>query len=313
MGVINRALFKRVLKENLTLKYLVIYLIIVSLPSLFFISLSEEIRMLAGAGLELKSEYMSGMFLIFSFFWICGVAISVLSAAICSSVVAEESSSRTLLLLVSKPVKRTSIIISKFLAFTVVITVFSLSSLLLSVHLWISLLNLDLLSLIKFLGFLPLLMIYSLLVALIFGSIATAFSVLFSSKLKTVLVTTAIIMLTFFAFLPVRETLISANVYSNHVISVFDLGYDFGNIYVTLLEKGNVKLIPPLQTAIGAVTGIYRIPPEGMKIDYDQEFILPSLEKTHYRAFSHSVAKLVLLASALLILSLLIFERKDVH
>jgi len=312
MGIINYTIFKKVLKDYLNLKNLLIYLAIVSIPSLFFASLSEEARFFSNLSLELKTEYMGGFFLMFSFFWICGISVVIFSSIVCSTFVAEEASNRTLLLLVAKPVKRTTLIISKFLAFIIIALVFSSISILFSIYLWASLLNLDFYSLSRFITFVPMLIIYSFLVSLIFGSLSTSFSVISSSKLKVILPVVAILMLTFFALMPIRGALIKANVYETHLISWVDLGYDLGNIYISLLETSNIKLIPPLQTAIGTITGVYDIPPEGIKIDYDQGFVLPELDRLRYRSFEHSLLKWTLIPLLLFIISLIIFERRDI-
>lgn len=67
------------------------------------------------------------------------------------------------------------------------------------------------------------------------------------------------------------------------------------------------------QTAIGSFTGVYEIPPEGVKIDYDHGFILPNLDKTGFRSFKDSLLKWTLIPFLLLIVSLIVFERRDVH
>ena len=312
MRIINYAVFRKVLNDYLNVKNLLIYLVIVSIPSLFFTSLSEEAKLFSNLSLELKTEYMSGFFLLFSFFWICGISIVVLSSVVCSSFVAEEIANRTLLLLVAKPVNRTGLIISKFFAFMIIALVFSSVSIFFSIYLWTSLLNLDFYSLSRFASFVPLLIGYSFLVSLIFGSLATALSVVSSNKLRVILPVIAVLMLTFFALIPIRGALIQANVYESHAISLVDLGYDLGNVYISLLEASDVKLIPPLQTAVGTVTGVYEIPREGVKIDYDHGFVLPSLDRLEYRSFRHSLLKWTVIPLIFFAASLVVFERRDI-
>jgi len=313
MRIINKAIFVKVFKDNLSFRNILIYLLIVSVPSLFFASLSQEAKMFSDLSLELKTEYLSGMFLIFSFFWLCGIALIMLSSFICSGFVAEEVSEGTMPALIAKPVSRMSILISKFTAFAAAISIFSFISLIFSAYLWISLFDLGIYSIGRFVSFIPMLFGYSVFISLLFGSIATAFSVISSSRMKALLPVIGILMLTFFALLPVRTALINMKVYQNHAVSLIDLGYDLGNLYIGLLEGLGVRLIPPVQNAVGGFTGVYKIPPDGVRIDYDHGFILPNLEKTAFRSPAESLSKWIFISLAVLCFSFLIFQRRDIN
>ena len=255
-----KVVFKKVLRDNLRVEFLLMYLGIVLAPLLMFSLLSEEAKVFANLSLELKLEYLTGFFLLFSFVWICGIGLIMLSVAICSGFVAEEIENRTLLMIVSKPIKRSQFIISKFLAFVVVAVVFVVASLFASIYLWASMFNLDVFSLIRFFYLLLPLSMYSIFIILMFGSMSAAVSVIFSSRIKSIVMMVTLILLTFFVYAQIRGVARSLGVYEKYYLDFLDLGYDLGNVYITLLSKTRVKLVPPVQSIIGMFTGTYEIP-----------------------------------------------------
>ncbi|HDJ96813.1 MAG TPA: ABC transporter permease [Candidatus Aenigmarchaeota archaeon] len=306
-------IFKKTLKDYLNVKYLLVYIAITMLPPLIFSMSAEEAKLFKNLSLELRVEYLLGFFLLFAFTWVCGIAITMFSVFICSGFVADEVSNRTLIMVVAKPIRRTTLIISKFLAFVIIALCFEIVSILSTIYILASFFDLDVSSLFRFIELLPMLMIYSILVILTYGSLSTAFSTMFSSKMKALIPTITLIILSFFAFVPLRSVARTTGIYEKYYLDVLDVGYDLGNIYTGLLKKFNIKLIPPMQAIIGSFTGTYKIPRDGVKVDYDHGFILPELDEVKYHSFKHSFLKFMGLPLLFLAIGLLIFNRRDVH
>jgi len=309
--MINRAIFERTVSDFTKLRTVLIYLVALSVPLLIFANFASEAPFFSVTSLDLRAEYIFGFFSVLSYIWVAGVAIALLSAVFCSSLIAGEVADRTILLLVTKPVRRVEIFLSKFLAFIVAIVIYSAISLLVAIYIWASFFELDVTSLSLFLSKAPLFFLYSLFVALFFGSLSAAISTISSSRLKAILPSILLIILAFFVFIQVRGAARSLGSYRG-LLSFLDVGYDFGNIYVTTLERGGVKFIPFMQTVIGTFTGVYDVPREGIKIDYDHGLILPSLDRLYYRSPTESFLKLTVLPIVLTALGLLIFSRRDV-
>jgi len=305
--------FEKALKDNLKIKYLAIYIAIALLPFLMFANLSEEAKLFSTLNVELRAEYIAGFYTIFSFFWLAGIALAVLAVFICSGFVADELANRTLLLMSSKPIKRTHFILAKFAAFFITALLFAFLSFFFSIYLWASLFNLDIFSFSKFLPFILPLLFYSVFVILVFGSLATALSTIFSTRMKALLPLIAMIMLAFFAFIPIRSAAQSLGVYNKYYLDMLDLGYDLGNIYINMLDSYGIKLIPPMQSVMGTFTGVYKIPRHGLRIDYDHGIILRELEKTRYHSLKHSMVKWLIAPAILLLIGIFLFNRKDVH
>lgn len=309
--MINKAIFEKTLSDFTKVRTIVLYLVFLSLPLFIFAGIASEAPFFSVTSLDLKVEYIFGFFSVLSYVWVAGLALAVLAAVFCSSLIAGEVSDRTILLLVTKPVRRLEIFLSKFLAFIVAITIYSAISLLTSIYIWASFFELDVTSLSVFLTKAPLFFLYSLFVALFFGSLSAAISALSSTKIKAMLPVVLLIILSFFVFIQVRGVARSMGSYEG-VLSFLDVGYDFGNIYITTLEKGGVKFIPFMQMIIGTFTGVYEIPQDGVKIDYDHALILRSLDRLYYRSPTASVIKLIILPIALTVLGLFFFSRKDI-
>ena len=309
--MINRAIFEKTLSDFTKVRTVLIYLVFLAVPMLVFAGLASEAPFFSVTSLDLKVEYIFGFFSVLSFVWVAGLALAILAAVFCSSLIAGEVSDRTILLLVTKPVRRIEIFMSKFLAFLVAILIYSAISLLASIYIWASVFELDIASLSIFLAKAPFFFVYSIFVALFFGSLSAAISSVSSSKLKAILPAIFLLLLVFFVFIQVRGVTRSMGSYDG-VLSFLDVGYDLGNVYITTLEAGGVEFIPYMQMIIGTFTGVYDIPQDGVKIDYDHDLILRSLDRLDYRSPASSFIKLIALPIALTALGLFLFSRKDI-
>jgi len=120
-----------------------------------------------------------------------------------------------------------------------------------------------------------------------------------------------IVFLSFYVFGNVRHHARLTGVYTEYKLDLIDFGYDMGNVFLNLLEKFKVKLIPPIQSIFGMFAGTYKVPEGGVKIDYDHRIILESLDKVEYHTLSHSILKLSILPCLLLLLGIVLFNRRD--
>ncbi|MBR9680217.1 MAG: ABC transporter permease [Candidatus Altiarchaeota archaeon] len=309
--MINKAIFEKTFKDFFRLKTILVYSVFLAVPLVIFSQIALEANFFNVTSLDLMVEYLFGFFSVLSYVWVSGVAISLLSAYFCSSMIAEEVSDRTILLLVTKPVSRASIFMSKFLAFLVSILIYSALSLFLSVYIWASVFELDLASLMVFVSKIPYFFIYSVFVALFFGSISAAISALSSSKLKSIIPSVLLVIVAFFVFIQIRDVSRDMGAYEG-VLSFTDVGYDFGNLYISILEAGGVRFIPLMQGVLGTFTGVYDVPDEFVDVDYDHGIIKPSLERLKYRSPVVSLIKLIVLPGILTLLGLLVFVKRDI-
>ena len=111
---------------------------------------------------------------------------------------------------------------------------------------------------------------------LVFGAVASAFSVMSKNPIKSITVLVLLTIFIFFGFSTIRSYTVSSGVYEKYFIYMFDVNYHLGNTYDYFVTK-SVKMVPFLQYPLGGFSGIYDINRE--IIDFDQGIMLPSLHK----------------------------------
>ncbi len=260
--------------------------------------------------LALQNQMVLGMFIILSFMWIVGIPLVLLASVTCGDFISKEDSDGTLLLLVSKPVARSEIIIGKFLAFMVSAALLELVVLLLSSLLMASTMQLDVYVFNNILSLIPALFMYSIFVSFIFGTIATAFSSIFKSRMKTIMTLVGITILIFFGFMIIRGWLGAA--YESYYLSYMDVNYHLGNSFLFFVDASGVKLVPTYQGVMGQFTGTYDAADINKLFDRDIGAMPPTLEPKDYNTPAASLAIWTFLALALLGLGIFKFQRKEI-
>lgn len=282
-------------------------LIMVLIPFLFIIFPISGVDF--GAVSVSHAATAIGITLIFwVFFWTLGIAFTSVVGTSGSSLIAEEVSSGTLLILVSKPVSRIKIFLGKYIALYLYgILVSFLSIFILG---WTSVLaqsgNMD--HFIGLLPFLSALFIYSLFILFLFTSITMAFSSLFKKSRTTSMVVIIIVMMSYLAFFLIRS--LTGTFYGAFQLYHFDLGYHLGNVFIFFIETLNA--IPPSinwQMNFGLMTGVYDLTPN---LDPDQYINLGGLEKTNYYLPIFSLLLWVLIAVLLLIFGILSLRKREI-
>jgi ABC-type transport system involved in multi-copper enzyme maturation permease subunit len=263
--------------------------------------------------LSMQTQTVAGLFIVLSFIWLAGVPIALLAAFTCANFISKEEADGTLLLLVSKPVRRYEIILGKFLAFLVNMALLELTILLFVSLLLFNLMGIDPFVLDYLLGIVPFIFLYSMFIAFIFGAISTTLSVLSRSSVKIVIALVALVMLIYFGFpFLIRVPAVSSGIYDKYMLYYFDVNYHLGNSYILFLS--NYKISPDFQAAIGQFAGVYETGGPG-RIYYDPDLAAmpPSLElKTYSHPFLSMVVWLVL-SILIFIGGLFRFERKEIY
>jgi ABC-type transport system involved in multi-copper enzyme maturation permease subunit len=270
----------------------------------------EEGSGIADMTIAMQNQMVLGMFIILSFMWIVGIPLVLLASVTCGDFVSKEDSDGTLLLLVSKPVARSEIIIGKFLAFMVSAALLELIVLLLSILVMSSTMQLDIYIFNNMLSLIPALFMYSIFVSFIFGTIATAFSSIFKSRMKTIMTLVGITILIFFGFMIIRGWLGTA--YESYYLNYMDVNYHLGNSFLFFVEASGVKLVPTYQGVMGQFTGTYDAADINKIFDRDIGAMPPTLEPKAYNTPAASLAIWTFLALALLGLGIFKFQRKEI-
>lgn len=265
--------------------------------------------------LAMQTQMFAGIFTIFSFILLAGIPLVFFCFLTCADFICGEKESGTLLLLVSKPIRRYEIVIGKFLAFFLNAVLLE-SILLLASPLMISYeFSTDPLILDFLAGLIPQVLLYSIFVILIFGSISTALSALFDNKIKVIVGLVALVLFIYFGFTIIRGYAIPYGIYEKYKLYAFDVNYHLGNVYFLFLEQAkDYRLAPEFQAALGQFTGTYETT-TGMANLFDRDLMaLPPTLKL--KGYVNPVVSMLLwlFASAILFsIGLLKFERKEIH
>ena len=153
-------------------------------------------------------------------------------------------------------------------------------------------------------------LLYSLLVTLIFSSIATALSSLWKSRIRITLVLMVIIMLVFFVGMVPRTMFVSA--YESYYLYLFDLGYHLGNSFTMIMGYGATgQMMPQNQFFMSMFAGTYK----NLMESYDPDIgaMPPSLELSNYVSPALSTvfwAGIIVIALAVAMWAV---QRKEVH
>ncbi|MFX1279106.1 MAG: ABC transporter permease [Promethearchaeota archaeon] len=142
--------------------------------------------------------------------------------------ISEELRSGTMLFLVSKPIDRIKIVLSKFIALYIFGLVISI----------LSLLIISLIALIKYTfadigGYIAIFFLYSLIINLFFGGITIGFSSVFRRPRNVLLLPLTLVIFSFLVLMMFKPLLfIGENWYEKYALYNFDLGYHFANIFI---------------------------------------------------------------------------------
>jgi len=299
----------KTLEDFFSLKTTVFYLIaMLIVPVLFSLILRSQNAMnFSNMTLEMQAIILTNLFLVFSFLWISGLPLVLFSIIKCSGFISGEDNKGTLLILVSKPVKRSEIILGKFLAFLLYIAIMQAAILLVVPYIWTLINGLDLYVFGKLLGAVIPVYLYSLFVAIIFGSIATALSSISRNTVRTVIVLVFVTILIFFGCALIRNNI--GQVYGNYGLYNFDINYHLGNAFNYF--TGDLKMAPTMQVVLGTFSGTYRL--SGSLVDPDQAIMPPSLPEYNYFSSTYSIVLWLAIAIGLMLFGIAFFEKRPIY
>ena len=261
-------------------------------PSWFFpLVIWQRLFESGSMSLDMQTSFISGYFELMSFLWIAGFFLAYLLVGSTGlGMISSEQDRGTLLLMVSKPISRTQLLLGKFAGLISAALIYEFSMLLMSVALLTLLLDLDPQTVSALVGI--------SLWTFLFGILLTALFAAVSMLLSTVVNGGAVrgaafagILLFVFAFGPIMRLGFSDE-YSNFRLYYIDGGHNLGNAYVMLLDDGRSDpLTPQGQAWIGIATGAYTGGPGLLlssflggpsNFDRDIEGMPVSLDRTTY-------------------------------
>jgi len=213
--------------------------------------------------------------------------------------ISEELRSGTLLFLVSKPINRTKIILSKFIAlvvFGIAVSVLSLSIICLIAIMKYSFVDIG--------AYLGIFFLYGLIITLFFGGITMGFSSIFSRPRNVLLLPLTLVIFSFLVMMMFKPLLLFAadNWYEKFLMYNFDIGYHFSNIFLWIGEAFDPEILDYFAT-IFWMFGITKMEYDGWEVNY---------VKTNYYPPVVSFLFLIGIAGTLIIIGVISLKKRDI-
>ncbi len=298
---------KKTFQDIYSFKKMIAMIIIMLILPLIYISLASPVDF--GLISPFHAATIISIALAFPFFfWSLGLSYTIFIGMSGSPLIADEVSSGTMLILISKPISRIKIFLGKFIG--VFLYGMVLSFVVIFVSGWIGVLsksgNID--HFVSLIPFLTALYLYSLFILFLFTSITMALSSIFKKSRNA---SVGILLITIFSFLAFQliRTMVGG-AYAIFQLYHFDLGYHLGNVFILFIES--LDAIPPStswQNIFGLLTGVYSTE---SPIDPDQNINLGGYSKTNYYLPIVSLLIWLLIAFLLLVFALISLRKREV-
>lgn len=255
IGLFVRKTIRDCSRPKLLLAFLVPYLGLTVLLSLGFTAgVRDDIHT---APLFTQEQVLLELYSQLAFVWLVTfpmVFVAILSAVI----IAGEAEKGTLVILLSKPVRRWEPLLGKVVGIFLYGTLVMVAGLLIgatTIYV-LSGVSADALS-ASIISLLPGAIVYAAFVCAFVTAVGTVVAVLTQSRLKTAILT-ALVPVLFFAFIFVR-LLPVGDLYEDFFLYLVDLNYHFGNVYVAIQSGVGVDFNPATEQSFDFVSGVYDV------------------------------------------------------
>ncbi len=227
-------------------------------PAWFFPLVTWQALFSRGSmSLDMQTSYLAGYFVLITFLWTAGFFLSYLLVGSSGlGMISSEEDRGTLLIMLSKPISRTQLLLGKYLALVATTLVYELSILLGSILILTLMLDLDQQVVSELIGMAPAVMIYSAVLAVLFAALSVLFSGVIRSGPARGAVFTTLLLYVFVAG-PVMR-IAWPDTYDDYRVYYVDAGYNMGNTFLTMLGGAESDLMTPHGQAIfGITTGTF--------------------------------------------------------
>jgi len=301
----------KTLGDLLKVKRSLLFIIAILIVPIVVSTVINSVFALTTMSLANQIQTVTMFYIIIVFFWVAGIPLVLLAGVTCGDFISKEENEGTLLLLVSKPVRRHEIVLGKYFAFIINVLILEIIAVTLTPLIMYWVLPIDPSVLDSMAGLIPAIIFYSMFIAVTFGALATALSCIFKSRFKTILILVGITMAVFLGFMVFRGFMTGANIYDPYVVWA-DVNYHMGNSYLSFIDSTGYRMAPPLQAILGTFTGTYSGVDPGMLYDADIGAMYSSIPRTDYISPSFSMFGWMFFTFILLIIGIIRFQKREV-
>lgn len=302
-----KILMVKTFQDLFSLKKFIISLIGMMLFPIIFLSFETTIDY-NSISVEHAAAAISIQIIFPLFFWTLGIAFICIIGVSGASLIAEEVHSGTMLILVSKPIRRIKIFLGKFLGLFLYGALLSFCAVFLLG--WIAVLRYSA-NLLHFFALIPFLFasyLYSLILLLLFCSIILALSSIMKRPRNAALGVLLLVIFSFVGMMILKMFII--DYYEEYYLYHIDLGYHLANIYISFLESFDaIPLVAEWQQWFAMTTGVYETT---SPTDPDQDINPGGMIRTDYYLPIYSLLIWVGIAIGLLIYGLFSLEKREI-
>jgi len=302
----------KTLSDLFSIKRSIFFLIAIIILPIVISSVLSSTFNLTTMTLANQVQTVTMFYIMLMFVWVAGIPLVLFASVTCGDFITKEENDGTLLLLVSKPVRRYEIILGKYFAFLINILILEIIAIIITSLIMYWLLPIDPYVLDTMAGLIPSFIFYAMFIAITFGALATALSCISRSRFKTIMILVAFTLGIFLGFMFFRGFMVSADIYDPYVVWG-DVNYHMGNSYMYFLDSSGYRITPPLQAMLGMLTGTYSAADPNMLFDQDIGAMYPSIPRTDYIAPSVSMFGWMFFTFLLLIIGILRFQRREIR
>lgn len=302
IGIISFTI-ERILKiKNIIL---ILSLVLLAVMGMSF-GFQEMVGDLTKINLDNQMQMTVGLFGVVSFMWITGIPFLLIIIGFGSGLIMDEETDGTLLLLVSKPIKRYKIVLGKFIGLIISGFLLQVTCILGGAILFYNITGIDPDSLKLLIKILPGIIIYSLIVLLLFSTLSILLATILRKKVSAIIILLLLIMLTY------GLTIILRDIIETIGLSYFDLNYQLSNIFNYLVfERAGIKTNPMLQMIMSLFIGVYENAATSFDVDF--QALPPSLKIKDFVSPTISIMTCLIASATSLLAAIFIVNRRDVN
>ncbi|NHJ48582.1 MAG: ABC transporter permease subunit [Asgard group archaeon] len=309
-------LFQKTFLELLSLKRVVPYLFLsVIFPFIFSTIVAQDLPgKLADMNIDYQIATVVNYFAFYSFFWNAGILLWLFCGLTASTFISSEENNGTMIFLLTKPIRRSTIYIGKFLGYFLNMAILQFVSLILSLTTTCSILQVSRAVFTQGMYYLLPIYLFSILMIACIGLILGFLSIINKRVVVSVLVNMFLIILIYFVGIIFRVAI--PQYYAQWYLYLIDLGYNLSLIFTFFLNLFGFLPTPFFQQNIGMFFGTYAASfgdNSGILQTLEPEngltFLIP---ETGYINPLVSLTALVVITVILLILGIILLERKDI-
>jgi ABC-type transport system involved in multi-copper enzyme maturation permease subunit len=309
VGLRFHIITQRELERIFTLPNALIFLIVATIVPFLVAFLWVDAAGVKDYPLDIQALMLRDYLFFVTYFWVAGIVLAFFASWIVTDFVAGEVSRGTLLSLITKPIHRWEVILGKFIAYIIFITIMEAIAIFITIYVLVTFSGAHISVMGELVQYIPILLLFALFVALVFGTIPLALSTISKSRVLVMIIMAALVIVMYIVFYIIRSR--DPDFYMDYQLYHFDIGYHMGNIFNSFIETANISLTPTFQEQMGLFAGTHDL---GISLDEpDQGFQLASIPLTNYYSKAASWVIWTLIPLGLTILALFKLKKKEVQ